>query len=88
MLYLALFWGLVEIADLLAGAEMISEDVVRWLLLGGVVGFPLMLVLSWFFESPWKKRSWFSVLGDVSVIIVIAVGAFLFARDQFVTSFN
>ena len=88
VLYLALFWGLVEVADLLAGAEMISEDVVRWLLLGGVVGFPLTLVLSWFFESPWKERSWFSVLGDVSVIIAIAVGAFLFARDQFVTSFT
>jgi TolB-like protein len=88
VLYLALFWGLVEVADLLAGAEMISEDVVRWLLLGGVVGFPLTLVLSWFFESPWKKRSWFSVLGDVSVIIAIAVGAFLFARDQFLTSFT
>ncbi len=88
VIYLAIFWGVVEVADLLAGADMISEDKVRWLLLAGVVIFPLMLVTSWFFESPWKKRRWFSVLGDVSVIIAIAVGAFLFARDQFVTSFT
>jgi TolB-like protein len=88
VLYLALFWGAVEVADLLAGAEMISEDRVRWLLLAGVVCFPVILVLSWFVESPWKERGWFSVLGDVSIILAIAVGALLFAREQFVTSFT
>jgi len=88
VLYLAIFWGSVEVADLLAGADMISEDKVRWLLLGGVMGFPAMLVLSWFFESPWKERRWFSVMGDVSVILAIAVGTLLLARDQFVTSFT
>lgn len=88
VIYLALFWGAVEVADLLAGADMISGDKVRWLLLAGVVGFAVMLVLSWFFESPWKERRWFSVLGDVSVILAIAIGALLLARGQFLSSFT
>ena len=69
VLYLALFWGVFEVADLLAGAEMISEELVRWLLLGGVLGFPAVLVLSWFYETPWRERRWLSVLGDVGVIL-------------------
>jgi len=88
VLYLALFWGAVEVADLLAGADIISEDKVRWLLFGGVVGFPIVLALSWFFESPWKERRWFSVMGDVSVIVAIAVGTLLLAKEQFITSFT
>jgi TolB-like protein len=88
VLYLALFWGVVEVADLLAGAEMISEELVRWLLLGGVLGFPAMLALSWFYETPWRERRWLSVLGDVGVILAIGVAAMLLAREQFLTSFT
>jgi len=88
LVYLAFFWGSVEIADLLAGAGMINENLVRWLLLGGVVGFPAVLTLSWFFESPWRERRWFSVLGDVSVILAIGIAALLFAREQWFTSFT
>ena len=88
VLYLALFWGVFEVADLLAGAEMISEELVRWLLLGGVLGFPCILVLSWFYETPWRERRWLSVLGDVGVILAIGVAAMLLAREQFLTSFT
>lgn len=88
VVYLAFFWGAVEVADLLAGAEMISEDRVRWLLLGGVLGFPAVLALSWFYESPWRERRWFSVLGDVGVILAIGIATLLLAREQFFTSFT
>jgi TolB-like protein len=88
VVYLAFFWGAVEVADLLAGANMISENRVRWLLLGGLLGFPAVLTLSWFFESPWRERRWFSILGDVSVILAIGVATLLLARDRLFTSFT
>jgi TolB-like protein len=88
ILYLAVFWGVVEVADLLAGANMIGEDLVRRMLLGGLLGFPAVLVLSWFYESPWRKRRWLSVLGDVGVIIAIGIAVLLLAREQFFRSFT
>ena len=88
VVYLAFFWGAVEVADLLAGANIISEDLVRWLLAGGVLSFPAVLGLSWFFESPWRERRWFSVLGDVGVIVAITVATLLLVREQLVTSFT
>jgi TolB-like protein len=88
VVYLAFFWGAVEVADLLAGAAMIGEDLVRWLLLGGMLSFPAVLILSWFYESPWRERRWFSVAGDVSVILAIGVAALLLAREQLFTSFT
>jgi TolB-like protein len=88
LVYLAFFWGAVEVADLLAGAEMLSEDLVRWLLIGGLVGFPMVLVLSWFYDTPWRKRRGLSILGDVGIIVAISIAALLLAREQFFSSFT
>ena len=58
LVYVALFWLLMQVADLLAEAEMISQESVRWLILLGLVGFPITLILSWFFEGSWHGRRW------------------------------
>ena len=86
VVYLAVFWAAIEVADLLAGAEMLGEQYVRWLLFTGVAGFPLILLLSWFLEAPWRERRGLSVLGDVAIILAIAVVALLLAWQQFFTS--
>jgi TolB-like protein len=86
VVYLAVFWASIEVADLLAGAEMLGEQYVRWLLFTGVAGFPLILLLSWFLEAPWRERRGLSVLGDVAIILAISVVAVLLAWQQFFTS--
>ena len=87
IIYGALLWALLQVADLLAGADMISDATVRWTIVIGVVGFPLTLIGSWFLESPWRERRWTSVAGDWLIIIGIAVAAFIFLWQQWVQSF-
>ncbi len=72
LVYVALFWLLMQVADLLAEAEILSQVSVRWLILLSLVGFPIILVLSWFFEGSWHDRRWPAILGDVSIILAIA----------------
>ena len=38
LIYVALLWIALQAADLLAGAGMIPEQLVRWLILLGVIG--------------------------------------------------
>ncbi len=88
LVYVALFWLSMQVADLLAEAEMISQESVRWLILVGLVGFPIALILSWFFEGSWHGRRWPAVLGDVAIILAIAAGTFLLAWQHWFTSFS
>ena len=82
VIYAALLWALLQVADLLAGADMISDTTVRWAIVIGVVGFPLTLIGSWFLESPWKERRWTAIAGDLLIIIAIAGAAFIFLWQQ------
>ncbi len=88
LIYVALLWVALQAADLLAGAGMLSEQLVRWLILLGVVGFPVTIVASWFLESPWKQQRWTSVAGDLLIIIGITLATALFAWQQWFTSFT
>ena len=88
IVYAALVWGALQVADLLAEAGFIQERLVQWLIFTALVGFPLALILSWFYETPWRERKGLSVLGDIAIIIAIAVGVFLLAWQQFFTSFT
>jgi TolB-like protein len=87
VIYAALLWALLQVADLLAEAEIVSGSAVRWMILLGVVGFPLTLIGSWFVESPWKDRRWTSIAGDLLIIIAISVAAILFAWQQWFQTF-
>ena len=88
LIYLALVWAALQAADLFAGAGIISEATVRWLILAAVAGFPVVVFASWFLESPWRERRWSAVAGDVIVIVAIGVAAGLFAWQQWFTSFT
>jgi TolB-like protein len=88
VIYLALLWAALQAADLFAGADIISESAVRWLILVGVAGFPLVLLASWFLESPWRGRRWTAVAGDVVVIVAVTLAAALFAWRQWFVSFT
>ena len=56
VIYVALLWVVLQAADVFAEADIISGGVVRWLIIAGVAGLPLVLAGSWFLESPWKQR--------------------------------
>jgi TolB-like protein len=88
VIYAALFWALLQVADLLAGASIIGDASVRWIILAGVVGFPLTLIGSWFLESPWRQRRWSAIAGDLLIIVAICTAAFLFAWQQWFKSFT
>lgn len=87
LMYVALAWVAFQAADLLAGAELISERTVRWLIIISAVGFPIMLLGSWFLESPWRESKRLAVAGDIVIIIAIGIAAFLFAWQQWFVSF-
>lgn len=88
LLYVALLWVALQVADLLAGADIIPELAVRWLLLAGAVGLPLTMIGSWFFDSPWRTRRWTSIAGDLVILVAITLAAALFAWQQWQTTFT
>jgi TolB-like protein len=88
VIYLAVLWAALQAADLFAGAEIVSEGTVRWMILIGVAGFPLVVLASWFLENPWQDRRWTAIAGDVVVIIAVTVAAALFAWRQWFVSFT
>ena len=88
VIYVALLWAVLQAADLFADADILSEATVRLVIAVGVIGLPVVIMGSWFLESPFKGRRWLSILGDVSVILAIAVAAGLFAWQQWFTSFT
>ena len=88
VIYVALLWVVLQAADLFANAEIISDAAVRWTILLGVIGIPVVVASSWFLESPWKKRRWTSVGGDLIIIVAITLASLLFAWQQWFASFS
>ena len=88
LIYVALLWVALQAADLLAGAQMLSDRQVRWIILFGVTGLPITITASWFLETPWKQGKWIAVAGDVLIIGAITAAVALFAWQQWFTSFT
>jgi len=82
VIYAAFVWALLQAADLFAGEGIIPEQWVRWLILLAAIGFPLVLISSWFLEGPWKERGRVATAGDLFVIVAITAGASMFAWQQ------
>jgi hypothetical protein len=82
VIYAALVWVALQAADVFAGEGIIPEQWVRWLILLAAIGFPLVLIGSWFLEGPWKGRGRVATAGDFFVILAITAGAGLFAWQQ------
>jgi len=87
VIYLAVLWAALQAADLFAGADILSESAVRRLIVAGVGGIPVVVIASWFLESPWRERRWTAVAGDALVIVAVSLAAGLFAWQQWFVSF-
>lgn len=88
LVYVAFFWLLIQVGDLLVEAEVLNQESVRWLILAGLVGFPIVLILSWFLEGSWHDRRWPAILGDVAIILAVAAAAFVLAWQHWFSSFT
>ena len=88
LIYVALLWAALQAADLFAGAGIIGVGTVRWLILIGALGLPVVVLASWFYEAPWRERRWTNIAGDVVVILAIGIAAALFAWQQWFSSFS
>lgn len=86
VIYAATVWVVLQAADVFAGEGIIPEGLVQWLIVASVAGLPLVLLGSWFIEAPWKAGSKVATLGDLFIIAAIAVGAGLFAWQQWFVS--
>lgn len=87
VLYAAGLWLILQVADLLAQAGMVSDDFVRWMILLGLIFFPVTLALTWFFEHPWHGRPWLAMAGDMAMLLIISLAAGLLAYQQWTKSF-
>ena len=88
LIYVALLWVVLQVANVLEEAGFVSAQAVQALILVGVGGLVATIVGSWFLETPWKQRKWISVAGDVAIITAVTVAAALFAWQQWFTSFT
>ncbi len=88
VLYAAGLWLILQVADLLAQAGMVSDDFVRWMILLGLIFFPVTLALTWFFEHPWHERPWLAMAGDIAMLLIISLAAGLLAHEQWTKSFT
>ena len=82
VIYAAFVWAVLQAADLFAGENIIPEQWVRWLIVLAAIGFPLVIISSWFLEGPWKERGRAATAGDLFVIVAITAGAGMFAWQQ------
>jgi len=82
VIYAAFGWVALQAADLFAGEDIIPEQWVRWLILLAAIGFPLIVICSWFLEGQWKERGRVATAGDLFVIVALTAGAGMFAWQQ------
>ncbi len=88
VVYLAVFWLLLQVADVVSETDLVSEEFVRWLIIGGMILFPVVLILSWFFEHPWHQRETLSMIGDLALLTTVTVAAGLLAWQQWNKTFT
>ena len=88
LIYVALLWVALQVANVLEEAGFIGEQLVRWLIILGAAGVPVTIFASWFLETPWKQRKWIAVAGDLAIIIAVTVAVALFVWQQWFASFT
>ncbi len=88
VVYIAVFWLSLQVIDILIESRFVGEAAIRWLIIGGVIAFPFVLVLSWFFEHPWHERQTLSVVGDLAVLTTVSLVAGLLAWQQWNRTFS
>ncbi len=94
-LYIALTWLLLQIADVVFPAFDVPDSALRYILFGAVVGFPLAMVFSWFYDissegirteeelrEAGETRSSGIFSGATIVLLVVALGISLYANYE------
>lgn len=93
-LYLAAAWLILQVADLVLDAFDASPAVMRVLIVGFTAGFPVFLLLSWFYEfkgarlvkdsgeTPDSRQRWSSRVANVAIAVlaVLGLGIYLFSQ--------
>jgi hypothetical protein len=93
-LYLAAAWLILQVADLVLEAFDASPAVMRMLILAFAVGFPVFLLLSWFYEfigarlvkdageSTAAPRRWSSRTANFAIAVLVVLGAGIYFYSQ------
>ena len=97
-LYLASTWLILQVADIVLDAFDASPAIMRVLIVAFTVGFPVFLLLSWFYEfrgarlvkdtgeSAGTPRHWTTRATNITIAILIILGAsmYLFSQTQMI----
>ena len=96
-LYLAATWLILQVADLVLDAFDASPAVMRVLIVGFTAGFPVFLVLSWFYEFkgarlvkdsgeiPHSRQRWSSRTANIAIAVLAVLGLGIYLYSQPVT---
>ena len=98
-LYLAATWLILQVADLVLEAFDASPGVMRMLIIAFTAGFPVFLLLSWFYEfkgarlvkdsgeSANAPQRWSSRMTNVAIAVlaVLGLGIYLYSQTVAVT---
>lgn len=92
-LYIALAWLLLQIGDVVFPAFDIPDSTLRYIFLGAIIGFPIAMLVSWFYDiSPdgirseddireaGEKRSRGLISSVTLVFLALALGASLYGN--------
>ena len=93
-LYLAVTWLILQVADLVVDAFDASSVIMRVLIVAFTVGFPVFLLLSWFYEFRGARlvkdsddasaapRRWSARAANATIAILVILGAGIFFYSQ------
>jgi TolB-like protein/Tfp pilus assembly protein PilF len=93
-LYLAATWLILQVADIVLDAFEASPAVMRVLIVAFTAGFPVFLLLSWFYEfrgarlvkdtgvSAETSRPWTARATNVTIAVLVVLGAGIYVYSQ------
>jgi TolB-like protein/Tfp pilus assembly protein PilF len=95
-LYLAAAWLVLQVADIVLDAFETSPAIMRALIVAFTVGFPVFLLLSWFYElrgarlvkdtggSEPAPRRWTTRAANITIAVMVVLGAgiYFYSQDQ------
>ena len=97
-LYLAATWLILQVADIVLDAFGVSPAIMRVLIVAFTAGFPVFLLLSWFYEfrgarlvkdtgeSAGSPRHWTTRAANVTIAVMVILGASMYLFSQIQTT--
>ena len=96
-LYLAATWLILQVADLVLDAFDASSAIMRVLIVGFTAGFPVFLLLSWFYdvkgarlvkdsgETAEPRQRWSSRAANIAIVVLAVLGFGIYLYSQTAT---